>query len=303
MPLLCLSDLLVEAQRHAYAVPYAESWNLESLEAVIDAANESQSPIIAGFNGGFLRHPGRKAPENLAFYGCYREAIDTAKVPVAFILNESDDLEQIRCAMKLGFNAVMPENEGLTVEAYRKLVKAVVRLARPRGVWVEAQLGVLPAGSANHDGHGSTTDPDLAAEFVEDTGIDALAISIGNVHILTEGKAVVNLDLVRRIRAKVSIPLVVHGGTSLTAETLHELVGLGVAKINFGTILKQVYLEAIRRSLAQYRKPLSPHEFLGKGGPEDIMTAGREAVKKEVMRLIELCGAKGRVQHDFTPAV
>jgi len=303
MPLISLSGLLAEAQRHAYAVPYAESWNLESLEAVVDAADESHSPIIAGFNGGFLRHPGRKAAENLAFYGCFREAIDTAKVPVAFILNESDDLEQIRCAMDSGFNAVMPEGEGLSVEAYRKLVKAVVRLAKPRGVWVEAQLGVLPAGSANHDGHGSITDPDLAAEFVDDTGVDALAISIGNVHILTEGKAVVNFDLVRRIRAKVSVPLVVHGGTSLAPETLRELVALGVAKINFGTVLKQVYLEAIRRSLAQYRKPLSPHEFLGKGGPEDIMTAGREAVKKEVMRLIESCGAKGRVQRDLTPAI
>lgn len=303
MPLVSLSGLLLEAQRHAYAVPYAESWNLESLEAVIDAAEASQSPIIAGFNGGFLGHPGRKSAENLAFYGCFCRALETAKVPAAFILNESDDLEQIRYAIDLGFNAVMPEGEGLSVDAYRKLVKAVVRLAKPRGVWVEAQIGILPAGRPEHDGHGSITDPDLAAEFVEDTGIDALSVSIGNVHILTEGKAQVNLDLVRRIRDKVPVPLVVHGGTSLTPETLRELVLLGVAKVNFGTVLKQLYLEAVRRSLAAYRKPLSPHEFLGKGGPQDIMTAGREAVKTEVMRLIDFCGAKGRVQHDLTPAI
>ena len=303
MPLASLTALLPEALREGYAVPYAESWNLESLEAVIDAAEESHSPIIAGFNGGFLRHSTREKPENLAYYAYFRKALDLAKVPVAFILNESDDLGQIRAALELGFNAVMPENEGLEVEEYRALVKAVVRIAKPRGVWVEAQIGLLPAGHANHNGSGSMTDPDLAAEFVEDTGIDALAISIGNVHILTEGKATVDLEAVRRIREKVFVPLVVHGGTSLTAESLREMIALGVAKVNFGTVLKQAYLEALRKSLAKYHSPLSPHEFLGKGGPQDIMIAGREAVKREVLRLIEICRAKGRVQHDFVPAI
>ncbi len=303
MPLVSLAPLLAEAQRKSYAIPYAESWNLESLEAVIDAAEESRSPIIAGFNGGFLRHCSREKPENLAYYAGFRKALELAKVPVAFILNESDDLGQIRSAIELGFNAVMPENEGLGVAEYRELVKAVVRLARPRGVWVEAQIGLLPAGHANHNGSGSMTDPEVAAEFVEDTGIDALAISIGNVHILTQGKATVDLEAVRRIREKVSLPLVAHGGTSLTAESLREIIALGVAKVNFGTVLKQAYLEAIRTSLGKYQPPLSPHEFLGKGGAQDIMTAGRQAVKSEVLRLIEVCGAKGRVQHDFVPAI
>ena len=115
-----LSDLLADARREGYAVPYAESWNLESLEAVVDAAEQSHSPIIAGFNGGFLRHSGREKPENLSYYTCFCQALNTAKVPVAFILNESDDLAQIRAAIELGFNAVMPENEGLEVEEYRQ---------------------------------------------------------------------------------------------------------------------------------------------------------------------------------------
>ena len=244
-----------------------------------------------------------KNRKNMVYYACFRKALEMAKIPVAFILNESDDLGQIRTAIELGFNAVMPENEGLEVEEYRDLVKEVVRLAKPRGVWVEAQIGLLPAGHANHNGSGRITDPDLAAEFVEDTKVDALAISIGNVHILTQGKAAVDVEAVRRIREKVSVPLVAHGGTSLTAESLREIIAMGVAKVNFGTILKQAYLEAVRESLGKYHSPLSPHEFLGKGGPEDIMMAGREAVKREVMRLIEICGAKGRVRHDFVSAI
>ena len=212
-------------------------------------------------------------------------------------------MQQIREAIALGFNAVMPESEGLSVEEYRELVRAVVKIAKPQGVWVEAQIGLLPAGNANHNGHGILTDPDLAAKFVAETGIDGLAISIGNIHILTEGKATVNFDVIRRVREKVSVPLVVHGGTSLSAENLREMIALGVAKINFGTVLKQTYLEAVRASLTHYHKPLSPHEFLGKGGPEDIMTAGRHAVKEEVVRLIDICGAKGRVKHDLSPRV
>jgi ketose-bisphosphate aldolase len=302
MPLTPLAGLLADAQRGAYAVAYTESWNLESLVAVVDAAQESHSPIIAGFNGGFLRHSARAHPENLAFYACFREALETANVPVAFLLNESDSLDQIRAGIDLGFNAVMPESDGLELEEYRKLVKAVVKLAKPQGVWVEAQIGTLPAGSPAHNGNGSLTDPQVAADFVEDTGIDALAVSIGNVHVLTEGKATLDLDAVRRIRQKVKVPLVAHGGTSLSAESLRQVVALGVAKVNFGTVLKQAYLEAVRTSLAKYHAPSNPHGFLGKGGPDDIMAAGREAVKREVSRLIEFCGAKGKV-HDFTPAI
>jgi fructose/tagatose bisphosphate aldolase len=187
----------------------------------------------------------------------------------------------------------MPESDNLGIDAYRDLVNAVVAIARPRGVWVEAQFGTLPVGG-ERNGHGIITDPDLAAEFVQDTGIDALAVSVGNVHILTEGQATVNLDILRRIRERVSVPLVIHGGTSLAPGTVREMTRLGVAKVNFGTVLKQAYLEAVRTSLAKYHVPSSPHEFLGIGGPEDVMTAGREAVERGVQRLIEVCGSKGR---------
>ena len=155
----------------------------------------------------------------------------------------------------------MPENEGLEVEAYRKLVKAVVRIAKPRGVWVEAQIGLLPAGHADHNGSGSMTDPDLAAEFVADTGIDALAISIGNVHILTEGKATIDLAAVRRIRKRFRCRWSFMAVTNRTAESLRDLVKLGVAKVNFGTVLKQAYLEAVRQSLASTSAATNPHEF------------------------------------------
>jgi len=286
--------MLDEARSGGYGVCYCESWNLESVQAVIQAAEECRSPIVAGFNGGFLRHSSRSKPEDLSYYAGWRFALETSSVPVAFILNESDSLAQIQQGIELGFNAVMPENEGLDLDDYRKLVKTVVTFAHPRSIWVEAQLGVLPSGASATDGHSEITDPDAARRFVEETGIDALAVSIGNVHVLTAGKATVDRDALRRIGEKVKVPLVLHGGTSIAHECLRDFVGLGVAKFNFGTVLKQVYLEAIRESLAKYEHPMNPHAFLGVGGNLDIMTAGREAVKSKVKELLHASGSAGR---------
>src|ERR1700721_219975 len=106
MPLTPLSSMLDCARQHGYMIPYTESWNLESLQAVIEAAEECDSPIISGFNGGVFRPQLREKPENLAYYACFREALEKARVPVAFLLNESDSLEQMEEAIALGFNAV-----------------------------------------------------------------------------------------------------------------------------------------------------------------------------------------------------
>ncbi len=294
MPLVSLSRMLDDARHGGYGVCYCESWNLESLQAVIEAAEECRSPIVAGFNGGFLRHSSRSKPEDLSYYASLRLALERSPVPVAFILNESDSLAQIEQAIELGFNAVMPENEGLAPDEYRKLVKTVVAFAHPRNVWVEAQLGVLPNGISANDGHSQTTDPDAARRFVEETGIDALAVSIGNVHVLTAGKATVDRDALRRIGENVRVPLVLHGGTSIAHECLLDFVSFGVAKFNFGTVLKQAYLDAIRESLSKYKRPMNPHAFLGIGGDLDIMMAGREAVKSRVKELLQASGSAGR---------
>ncbi len=287
MPLAPLSRLLAQARERRSALTYCESWNLESLQAVIEAGEECRTPVIAGFNGGFLRHHGRRAPEDLSWYASFRTALDRACIPVAFLLNESDDLDQMRDAIELGFNAVMPDNEGFAAEDYVAIIRKVVAFAHPRDVWVEAQLGVLPSGSGS-GGAGCVTDPEAAARFVDETGIDALAVSVGNVHILTEGKARLNLEALAAVANRVEVPLVLHGGTGIIDTDLKEAVRIGVAKVNFGTGLKQAYLAAVRDAVERYTPPMSPHSYLGKGGPKDILTTGREAVKAEAKRLITL---------------
>jgi ketose-bisphosphate aldolase len=292
MPLVPMTNLLAEAASRGYAVCYCEAWNTESLQAVVEAAEELRSPIIAGFNGGFLmRAPGAKLAD-LAYYAGMALALRRTSVPIAFLLNETDSLAQIKDGIDLGFNAVMVENERLRLEQYTQLVKQVVEMAHRHGVSVEAQIGRLPDGS----GHSTmeATDPALARAFAAETAIDALAVAVGNVHILTTGNAILDLRALQRIRETVRIPLVLHGGTGIPLEMAYDCVRLGVAKVNFGTALKQAYLEAVREKLAAYRAPMNPHPFLGMGGEQDVLRAGLEAVKIKVKGLLQAFGSAGK---------
>jgi ketose-bisphosphate aldolase len=294
MPIVTMTQLLADARKGGYVVCYCESWNLESLQAVLEAAEESRSPIIAGFNGEFLLHSLKAHPENLALYAALGLARRDISVPVAFLLNETDDFEQLKRGIELGFTAVMVESETLSLDEYRQLVKAVVRVAHPKQVSVEAQIGQLRDARLGAGAREEVTDPELARTFVEETGVDALGVSIGNVHVMTEGKATIDLEALRRISAAVKIPLVLHGGSGFPPELAREVAALGVAKINFGTVLKQAYLAATAKAMDHYQESRNPHALLGMGGEQDILVAAREGVKVKVKELLSLYGSAGR---------
>jgi len=299
MPLVPMSKILADAKLGGYAVCYCESWSLESFQAVVEAAEEERSPIIAGFNGGFLMHSGRKRAENLTFYANLGLSLSKACVPAALLLNESANLAQIEEAIDLGFNAVMVENEGFEANDYRRLVRQVVAKAHQSGVTVEAQVGHLADASSN--GSAQPTTPESARAFVEETQIDALGVAVGNVHILTEGNIPLDLQALAGIGRTVSVPLVLHGGTGIPLEDAGRSVRLGVAKVNFGTGLKQAYLAALREKLGKYREPMSPHPFVGMGGENDILVAGREAVKLKCQKLMRAYGSAGKAEFACQP--
>ncbi len=294
MPLVTMSKLLADARKGKYAVCYGEAWNLESFQAVVEAAEEEHSPIIAGFNGGFLMHAGRKRAEDLAYYAGIGSALASSRVPAALLFNESASLAQMEEALGFGFNAVMVENEGLAPGEYLHLVRQVVASAHRRGASVEAQVGHLANPSANQ--RAELTTAQAARAFVEETGIDALGVAVGNVHILTQGNSPLDFAALAEIADAASVPLVLHGGTGIPLEDAARAVQLGVAKVNYGTGLKQVYLAALREKLDRYREPASPHPFVGRGGEEDILVAGREAVKLKCRMLIRAWGSAGKAQ-------
>ncbi len=294
MPLEPVPEMARRAREQGYAIGYFESWNLESLYGVVEAAEEARAPVIIGFNGEFLSRPGRLAAERLSWYGALgRAAAADAKIPCGFIFNECAQDKWTRAAVTAGFNLVMPADPAAPYDDYARRVTDIVQYAGSRGVAVEAELGELPAGIPGFShGKAEKTDPQGARAFVEATGVDLLAISVGNIHVSLSGPTALDLDRLMSIRQAVDVPLVLHGGTGIADDSLRQAVTLGVAKVNYGTGLKQRYLAAVRRALAG--EETNPHALLGMGGPEDVMVAGRRAVREAVLERLPALGCRGR---------
>jgi len=293
MALKPISELVQHAREHGYALGYFESWNLESLQGVLDAAEATRSPIIIGFNGEFLSHPDRKLSERLQ---CYAElgkaAAAGATVPCGLIFNECPNDEWVRNAVLAGFNLVMPADPAASYQDYSRRVAELTAFAHRYGAAVEAEVGRLPSGRTRKSNGSHLTDPELAARFIQETGADLLAISIGNVHVMIKGEQDLDLERLHRICLRVAKPLVLHGGTGISAKSLREAVAMGVTKVNYGTYLKQRYLKAVRTSIAT--KIDNPHQLLGIGGDRDVMVAGRLAVRDAVLERIEWLGCCGK---------
>jgi ketose-bisphosphate aldolase len=295
MPLEPVVPMLARAVREGYAVGYFESWNLESLQGVVDAAEQTRSPVIIGFNGDFLSRPSRRADERIAWYAALgKAAAESASVPCGLVFNECPRDEWVRAAIGAGFNLVMPADPSAAPAESVGRVAALARLAHARGVAVEAEVGELPCGVGEGQGahRGEPTDPAAAEAFVAATGVDLLAVSVGNVHVKTRGEQPLDVGRLAAVRRRVAVPLVLHGGTGVPAASLREAIGLGVAKVNYGTYLKQRYLRAVREALGH--DPEDPHRLLGLGGPDDVLVAGRLAVRDAVLERIGALGCCGK---------
>jgi ketose-bisphosphate aldolase len=294
VPFESAAEIVRSARRGGYAIGYFESWNLESLQGVLDAAEQTRSPAIVGFNGDFLCRTNRAAPERLELYAALgRAACTSATIPCGLIFNECPDEQWIARASTAGFNLVMPANPDLPFAQYVTWVASVVRRAHEQGVSVEGEVGQLPSGTsgASDDG-GRRTDPEAAERFVRATGVDLLAVSVGNVHVLIEGEQDLDLDRLDAIRRRVPVPLVLHGGSGIAPDALKLAIRLGVAKVNYGTYLKQHYLGAVRNALGQNES--NPHKMLGMGDRQDVMVAGRLAVRDAVLDRIGHLGCCGK---------
>ena len=295
MPLVPMTVLLRNAMEHGYAVGYFESWNLESLLAVKDAAEEARSPVIIGFNGGFLGNRNRRKVENIHVYGQLGRAVaEQASVPMSLILNEAVDVDLLREALKAGFNVVMHDHEGSRLQESIRINASLVRDAHQAGAAVEAEIGELPTGSVGGSivSKGAKTDPAEAARFVKATGVDALAVAIGNVHVLEGRKSRLDLELLAELRRVIPVPLVLHGGTGIDPEELKKAIHAGVCKVNVGTVLRRRFINSLKRYYAANDvDALDPGEVTSTGGERDMLTAARAEVASEVVALMTLFGS------------
>jgi ketose-bisphosphate aldolase len=301
MPLVSLQTLLAQAVKDAYAVGYFEAWDSYSVEAVVEAAEAEQAPVILGF-GCMMVAPHWLDAGGIEMLGSFgRAKAERAHIPVALILNEARTFEQAQRAVAAGFNSIMLDTSAWDWARAVEAVARLVRFAHAHGAAVEGELGRLPDAVEDRIDESSMmlTDPDQAAAFVHATGVDCLAVSVGNVHLLTTHVAPVNLTQLEKIHQRVSLPLVIHGGTSFPPDLVPAAIARGVAKFNVGTILKQKFLEGLREAVGSLPTRVNVHALLGSHNEIDLMNAGKARMSAKVRELIRLYGASGRAAEFF----
>ncbi len=296
MPIIPMRDMLFDALANKYAVGYFEAWDQYSLEAVLEAAEELNSPIILGFGGSMMNQDwfDKNGLRGLAALG--KAVAGNANVPVSFLLNEVLSFSQIISGLTWGFNAVMLDTSSLPVEDNISETRKVVEAAHSIGVDVEGECDQLPdaSGAMHNSEHSSLTNPDVAVRFVEETGVDALSVSIGNVHILTDGCAEIDFELLSELHDAISIPLVIHGGTGFPDSAVKQAIELGVAKFNIGTILKKIYFNTIRGEIVNVPDVYDVQSIVGSRKSGDVLEKAKEMVKEEVKRRILIYGSNDK---------
>ena len=270
------SDALKEAAATGHALPGFVAYNLETVQGITSAAEASGRPVLIQAGSSPFKHAGRDALMRLALDAAERS---TARLGVH--LDHCRDLDEITACLEAGYSSVMVDGSHLPFTENIALTKEAVRRARDHGAWVEAELGALPGDEdVSTDAvaqAAAMTDPQQAGEFVSATGVDALAVAVGNVHGFT--KRPVRLDLARlaAIHAVVPVPLVLHGASGLPVEELHGALARGVAKVNVNAELRRAYLEAVRTTL--------PTALPGSDAVS-LWAAGREAVRDTALEII-----------------
>lgn len=234
MALVPMKEMLINARRDGYAIGAFEFWSIDSAQAIVEAAQEENVPVILQAGGNECDF----ACGVKTIYQIAKTVADNVDIPVALHLDHAEDYDFIMSAIDAGFTSVMFDGSKLSFEENIALTQKVVAVAKPLNITVEAELGRLVGVESNisvSDSEAAQTDPDEAAIFVRETGIDALAVAIGTVHGFYTSEPRINIPRLKEIAQKVEIPLVLHGGSGTPEIKLREAIQNGIAKINICT--------------------------------------------------------------------
>jgi fructose-bisphosphate aldolase class II len=299
-------EVLTTATAEGYAVGAFNINNMEILQAIAEAAAEEKSPIIIAASPSAIKYAGLEYITAMV-----KAAAKTTPVPMTLHLDHGKDIETAKMCINGGFTSVMIDGSSLDYEENISMTKQVVKLARPKGVSVEAELGKLVSPeTTTKEAEDPYTDPDSAKEFVKRTGVDALAVAIGTSHgaYKFKGEAKLDFERLQAIRENVSIPLVLHGASGVPQwivkkakkygaewsgakgipdSHIKKAVSLGIAKINIDTDLRLSFTGTVREVLVTTPAVYDPRKILG---------PAKENMKEVVKAKMHLFGSSGKAQ-------
>jgi len=295
--------LLKNAKKRRYAIGAFNVYNLESVQAVVAAAEHLRSPVILQTSEAAIGYAGLDYLFNLASVAAAKST-----VPVVLHLDHGKDLDTVKACIERGYSSIMFDGSHYPYAKNVKLTRKVVQMAHAAGIAVEAELGTI--GGAEDTVRSRKillTDPAEAKRFVEETGIDSLAIAIGTSHGAYKfaGKAQLDLQRLREIALTIGVPLVLHGASSVPAdlvarakkagmklddaegvpeEQIAQAVRNGISKVNIDTDLRLAWSDAVREHVKKEVKDFDPRHALVKA---------RDAMQSLVEGKMRLLGSKG----------
>jgi fructose-bisphosphate aldolase class II len=276
--------ILDVANEHSFAVPAFNISDWAMFKGIVEISEEKNAPLIVGIHPDEVRHVGREMITGIV------ERAHNASVPIAIHWDHGATYEQILQAFQFGFTSVMIDGSLKPFEDNIAISKKVTDSAHALGLSVEAELGTIGANDSYAEAGATTiiyTDPDDAVTFVEQTGVDSLAVAIGTYHGFFPAnlKPELKLDLLKEIKSVVRIPLVLHGGSNNPDDEIAEASRIGINKINISTDIKVAYHNKMREVLGNDPKVREPSA---------IQPACLDAMKVVAAQKIDLFGATGK---------
>ena len=277
MALVTTKQLLLDAQKGGYAVGAFNVENMEMVQAVVAAAEELRSPVIMQTTPSTVKYANLNY-----FYENVKVAAQESSVPVVIHLDHGNSFELAMQAYRTGYTSIMIDGSHEGIEDNIALTSAVVKACHPGEVPIEAELGKVGGKEDDLDGGEGDpyTNPQEAAEFVERTGIDSLAVAIGTAHGVYKGVPKLDFSRLSEIRKAVSIPLVLHGTSGVPDEDVAECIKRGICKVNYATDLRIAFTKGINQVLKENPDTIDPKKYNAKG---------REEVRKYVMHKMKIC--------------
>lgn len=282
MPLVTSKEILQKAQREGYAVGAFNANNLEFVQAIVEAAEEENAPVILQASQGAIKYAGLDMVVAMV-----KTAAERAKVPVVLHLDHGTDyLQNVRC-LRAGFTSLMFDGSALPYEENVAITKKIVEMAHACGIPVEAELGKVPqVGDVTPEElEKLMTDPEEARRFVEETQVDSLAVSVGSVHKMKTQAARLDIERIQKIRELTGIPLVLHGASGVTDEGYAAGIKAGICKINIATELSKAFTRGFKEAAEENPDEVDPRKLAGRG---------RDLMKEVIKAKMRLFGCSGK---------
>ncbi|WP_392558989.1 tagatose bisphosphate family class II aldolase [Orbus mooreae] len=284
MFIISSNHMLRKAQAEQYAVPAFNIHNLETMQVIVETAAELRSPVILAGTPGTYNYAGTTNIVAIA-----NALAKQHNIPLALHLDHHESYDDITNKINAGIRSVMIDGSHEAFSENIAIVKQVVDYAHRFDVSVEAELGRL--GGVEDDlivdsKDALYTNPKQAAEFVEKTGIDSLAIAIGTAHGLYKSEPKLDFERLSQIRSAVDIPLVLHGASGLLERDVQECIKRGICKVNVATELKIAFADALKQYFIE-----NPHA----NDPRYYMQPAKAAMKEIVQKIIATCGSADKL--------